>query len=70
MQIQGQTVQTGVSYGGPGEGFERVPEQYAFYVHEIVRPHRVGQHHYLSLPTEAATQGMLERIAEQLRNAL
>lgn len=72
VQIHGSRVQTGVRYGGQGPGFERVPERYAIRVHEdtLMRHPRGGQSHYLSQPTFAATQGMLARIAEQLRNAL
>src|SRR5262245_45075646 len=65
-------VEAGVRYGGT-VGYEgRVPERYAAIVEfDITMPHpRGGQSHYLSMPTFQATAGMLERIADQLRNAL
>lgn len=69
--IDQHTVSTGVRYGGPGTG-QRRPEEYAIKVHEDVtlRHPRGGQHHFLSEPAFAATQGMLERLAEALRLAL
>lgn len=70
VEIHGFIVQSGVLYGGREGVMGRIPEQYAFWVHERPIAHRIGQHHYLSLPTFAATSGMLARIAEQLRNAL
>src|SRR5262245_19826645 len=66
-------VQAGVSYGGRAGHQGRIPEQYAIIVHFNVRgvTFKNGKRdHYLSEPTFAATQGMLGRIAEQLRNAL
>jgi len=71
ITITGPIVSSGVRYGGT-EGVQgRIPEQYAIIVHnDTTKRHTVGQDHYLSQPTFAATSGMLTRIAEQLRNAL
>src|SRR5215471_17519252 len=70
LTLTASMAQTAVRYGGT-EGVQgRIPEQYAYWVHTIVRPHRIGQHHFLSEPLFAATSGMLARIADQIRNAL
>lgn len=70
--IMGAVASVQISYGGPGEGFERTPSTYAIRVHEDVtmRHPRGGQSHYLSQPFFAATHGMLERLAEAIRVAL
>jgi hypothetical protein len=71
--VSPHVVQAAVRYGGR-QGYQgRIPEQYALIVHTNARgvTFRGGkQDHYLSTPTFAATQGMLSRIAEQVRNAL
>lgn len=72
VEIHGQVVQSGVFYGGPGEGFERTPSQYALRVHEDLsmrHPHG-GQAKFLAQPAFAATAGMAERLADALRIAL
>jgi len=71
-QLTGQEASITIRYGGPGEGFERRPEEYAIKVHEdtTLRHPRGGQSHYLSQPLFEATQGMLDRLAEALRVAL
>ena len=68
----GNIVQSGVLYGGLEGVLGRIPQQYAYIVHQDVtmRHPRGGQSHFLSGPTFAATSGMLSRIADQLRNAL
>jgi len=69
--LNGPVVSSGVRYGGREGILGRIPEQYAYIVHENVTTHHpIGQDHYLSLPLFAATSGMLARIAEQLGNAL
>jgi hypothetical protein len=69
--IRGPVVESGVTYGGDGPGFERTPRLYAVFVefNVTMRHPRGGQAHYLSQPTFAAVNGMAERLAEQLRNA-
>ena len=71
VQIQGQSVTSGVLYGGL-EGVQgRIPRNYAIFVHDdTTKHHPVGQSHFLSQPLFAATSGMLARIADQIRNAL
>jgi hypothetical protein len=72
LQQDAQTVSIMISYGGPGEGFERTPSQYAITVHEdtTMRHPRGGQSHFLSQPVFEATQGMLDRLADALRLSL
>ena len=71
ISIAGPVVSTAVRYGGTAGVQGRVPERYAWIVHEdTTKRHSIGQSHYLSQPTFAATQGMLARIAEQIRNGL
>jgi len=71
FSINGQVAQAGVRYGGTVGVMGRVPERYAYIVHQRTDVHHpIGEHHYLSKPLFAATSGMLARIAEQIRNAL
>jgi hypothetical protein len=71
-EIRGFEARTQVRYGGPGEGFERTPSDYAAIVHEdtTMNHPRGGQSHYLSEPLFAATHGMLDRLADALRVGL
>ena len=71
VTISGQEVSTAVRYGGPGEGFERVPSTYAIYVHERQNVHHpVGMAKFLQIPAFAATAGMAQRLADAIRIAL
>lgn len=72
VTIRGAMVETGISYGGPGEGFERTPSEYAIKVHEdtTMRHPRGGQSHFLSQPLFAATEDILKNVADALRVAL
>lgn len=70
--LSGLVASVQISYGGPGEGFDRVPSTYAIRIHEdtTLNHPRGGQSHFLSLPFFAATHGMLERLADAIRVAL
>lgn len=71
LQVSGPVASISVRYGGTVGVQGRVPERYAYVVHQdTTKHHPVGQDHFLSAPLFAATQGMVSRIADQLRNAL
>ena len=71
-QLAGAVAWITISAGGPGEGFERVPSNYAIRVHEdtTMRHPRGGQSHFLSQPLFAATEDILKSLADALRVAL
>ena len=69
--ISGLVASVEISYGGPGTGFARTPSEYAIKVHEdtTMRHPRGGQSHFLSQPFFAATQDLLEELADAIRIA-
>ena len=69
--ISGLVASVEISYGVPGTGFARTPSEYAIKVHEdtTMRHPRGGQSHFLSQPFFAATQDLLEELADAIRIA-